>query len=67
MTNKSTNPLIQNNFVLKKLEVGLIRVHRLDLAHQLTAVGVGAAHEARDRGAKGHLRLALDVRVAWLP
>ena len=23
MTNKSTNPLIQNNFVLKKLEVGL--------------------------------------------
>ena len=25
MTNKSTNPLIQNNFVLKKLEVGLER------------------------------------------
>ena len=23
MTNKSTNPLIQNNFALKKLEVGL--------------------------------------------
>jgi hypothetical protein len=25
VTNKSTNPLIQNNFVLKKLEVGLER------------------------------------------
>jgi hypothetical protein len=26
VTNKSTNPLIQNNFVLKKLEVGLAYV-----------------------------------------
>ena len=25
VTNKSTNPLIQNNFALKKLEVGLVR------------------------------------------
>ena len=31
MTNKSTNPLIQNNFVLKKLEVGLAGVELMHM------------------------------------
>ena len=45
VTNKSTNPLIQNNFALKKLEVGLVGLERNDIAEPSQStfeVGCGA-------------------------
>jgi len=41
VTNKSTNPLIQNNFVLKKLEVGLTRYAGLDATMGLAFASSG--------------------------
>ena len=57
MTNKSTNPLIQNNFVLKKLEVGL--ADTLDLQ---SAVHIG--HSAGGGEVARYVALAKPGRVA---
>ena len=62
MTNKSTNPLIQNNFALKKLEVGLgqalaelfssvrqLADYRLVRQRNLRQRTTGLAHRAPER------------------
>jgi hypothetical protein len=63
VTNKSTNPLIQNNFVLKKLEVGLaaIAIAQQQKARSFklrAALGLSKLYHTANRNADAHAVLA---------